>query len=157
MILILDLTGYELVTTIQNSLREGGFNLRKFASNFDELNYRLNHSGVEKDLSSETENELSYAEGTQSSIEEPNDDSEQKVLGIVWKRKEDLFVFRFEKLLKIASDLPLLKLIARIYNPLGLICLMLVSLKSAFRAACEFSIHWVDKLSGEHIKLIKFG
>ena len=98
--------GYELVTTIQNILKEGGFNLRKFASNSDELNYRLNHSGVEKYLSSESENELSYAESTQSSIEEPSDVSEQKVLGIVWNRKEDLFVFRFERFLKIASDLP---------------------------------------------------
>ena len=72
--------GYEFVTTIQNILKEGGFNLRKFASNSDELNYRLNHSGVEKYLSSESENELSYAESTQSSIEEPSDDSEQKCL-----------------------------------------------------------------------------
>ena len=78
----------------------------------------------------------------------------------MWNRKEDLFVFRFEKFLKIASDLPLtkrglLKLIARLYDPLGLICPMLVSLKSAFRAACESNIHCYDKLSGEHIKLIK--
>ena len=152
--------GYELVTTIQNILKEGGFNLRKFASNSDELNYHLNHSGVEKKLSSESENEVSYAERTQSSNEGPSDDSEQKVIGMVWNRKEDLFVFRFEKFLKIASDFPLtkkglLKLITRIYDLLGLICPMLVSLKSAFRAACESSIHWDDKLSGEHIKLIK--
>ena len=32
---------------------------------------------------------------------------------------------------------------------------MLFSLKFAFRAACESSIHWDDKLSGEHNKLIK--
>ena len=59
---------------------------------------------------------------------------EQKVLSVIRNKQIDTLVFRFESLLRYAKDIkftkrPMLRLITRI--PLGLICPIVLSLKSS--------------------------
>ena len=79
---------------------------------------------------------------------------------MVWNKEADTFIYRFDALLEIATELPLtkrglLKLLARVYNPLGLISPILVMLKVAFQETYATEIEWDERLSDHHVRQIK--
>ena len=85
------------------------------------------------------------------SIEKPLSSTEGKVSGILWNKEEDQFVFRFNAFLAFAKSTPftkrgLLQLIARLYDPLGLLSPLIVPLKRAFQKACVANIPWDNEL-----------
>ena len=90
-------------------LKESGFELRKWNSNYKEL--------VDKICVDENEN--NYDQGK-------NCLGLRKVLGINWDIEKDLFGFDFDEIVQLAKDLKftkrnLLKINATLFDPLGLI------------------------------------
>ena len=155
---------HTLFTTAKLIFKEGGFNLRKFATNSSELRSIIEaemNSKSEK-VTKEGEGEIysSFAEMTQQSFENPKTSNEQKVLGVVWNKEADKWIFRFDALIEVAQKLKrtrrgLLQLFARIYDPLGLISPILIPMKVTFQSTCGSGLEWNTKLSKEQVKCVE--
>ncbi|XP_065667804.1 uncharacterized protein LOC136088076 [Hydra vulgaris] len=111
-------------------LKEGGFNLRKFKSN----------SKVLEDVFCESD-----------FTPQPK----TKVLGFSWDKQKDILIFYFKDLMKMAVDIPkkkeVLKFVASIYDPLGLINPVVVKLKVLFQNLSVSKMSWEDYLDGENL------
>ena len=97
--------GYQLFITAKKIFKEGGFNLRKFVTNSPELRLLVDADESVTD-STKGLDDVTYAEVTQHSIENPQPVVEQKVLGVVWNKEADQFIYRFDVFLEVASTLP---------------------------------------------------
>ena len=76
-----------------------------------------------------------------------------KLLGITWNNQSDEFLFCFSELLEHAQGLPvtkrsILKVSAKIFDPLGLISLFVIKLKVLFQTLCVESVDWDKPLKG---------
>ena len=81
----------------------------------------------------------------------------EKVLGLSWNWHEDLFVFELTELANRADGLPvtkrsILKVGAAMFDPLGIISPVLVSVKVLFQELCENKVDWDDELKNEEKK-----
>lgn len=114
----------------KGKLAEGNFNLRKFNSNSVVLENTMN----DKELS----NELIF------------EDEVIKVLGVNWNKSEDLLFYNFQHVFEKSNSLEtkrsVLQLIASIYDPLGLINPVVVSMKTFFQELWSQKLSWDDKL-----------
>ena len=77
-----------------------------------------------------------------------------KVLGVPWNSSLDVFTFEFGELIEYASSLvvnkrSILKVAAKIFNPLGLISPFIIQLKILFQTLCIQQVNWDDPLSRE--------
>ena len=82
------------------------------------------------------------------------DGGESKVLGHLWNRSEDTFIFKFDKLVKIAQALSatkrnVLKVAASVYDPLGILSPMVVKMKVLLQEACRLQYAWDTPLPDE--------
>jgi hypothetical protein len=80
-----------------------------------------------------------------------------KVLGSIWNTASDTLEFNFSNLVDEAKSLPptkrsLLKISAKIFDPLGLLSPFTIQWKVLFQLMCNENIEWDDELSGEHLK-----
>ena len=81
----------------------------------------------------------------------------KKVLGLSWNCNEDLFIFEFLALAKRADGLPItkrsiLKIAAGMYDPLGIVSPILVSVKVLFQELCSNKVEWDEELKDEEKK-----
>ena len=98
-----------------------------------------------------TEEEESYAKFTTGSCERTDF---SKVLGIIWDSSSDSFVFNFSELIEYARSLlpskrSLLRVTAKIFDPLGLLAPFVIRLKVLFQLLCINKRGWDDPLQGE--------
>ena len=82
------------------------------------------------------------------------DACESKVLGHLWNRSEDTFIFKFDKLVKIAQALSatkrnVLKVAASVYDPLGILSHQVVKMKVLLQEACRLQYAWDRPLPDE--------
>ncbi|XP_066927907.1 uncharacterized protein [Clytia hemisphaerica] len=122
-------SAFEFYDNCKTKLKEGGFNLRKFKSNSKNL-----ESWIVKDFGS---NELEKGEQT-------------KVLGVSWNKADDKLCFDFDELLQNQIE-PLTKrnvmhFIASIYDPLGLINPVVVTMKCFLKELFKEKLGWDDPL-----------
>ena len=80
-----------------------------------------------------------------------------KLLGITWNSQSDEFLFHFTELIEYAQGLPitkrlLLKVSAKIFDPLGLISPFIIKLKIIFQTLCAESVVWDGPLKGKALK-----
>ena len=148
--------GLTLFVQAKDMLKQGGFNLRQFSTNAPELQRLVETTVYETPQSSHY---LTYSEFIETSIEHPLGNLEEKVLGIVWNKEADKFVFRFERLLEFVKGVEiskrfLMRVIARVYDPLGLICPLMIPLKCTLREVCELGVSWDEKLPERYVKRI---
>lgn len=76
---------------------------------------------------------------------------EQKVLGVSWNFLEDYLTFPLKPLAQLASELPptkrsILKVVAKILDPLGVISPVTLQMKLLFQELCKQKINWDDPL-----------
>ena len=79
---------------------------------------------------------------------------ESNVLGITWNQKSDTFKFDLTNVFNsIARELitkrHILSSIARIYDPLGLLCPAMLLLKQLFQDVCKLKVNWDSQLPEE--------
>ena len=77
-----------------------------------------------------------------------------KVLGVNWNTKTDEFLFNFTELVKFANTLPvtkrsLLKISAKVFDPLGFLSPYVIQLKCMFQELCAEKIDWDRELHGD--------
>ena len=146
----------EIYQESREIMRKGGFNLRKWNSNSKEVLQAINASSWEEKFKPAefTQEDESYAKATTGPTTVNQESKFVKVLGVNWKTESDEFLFDFTELIKFARSLPvtkrsLLKLSAKIFNPLGLLSPFVIQMKIMFQEHCTHKVNWDQELHGE--------
>ena len=96
---------------------------------------------------------LDEKDGTANSSSVTNDATNvNKLLGINWNNSRDDFTFEFCDLIQFVCKLPstkrsVLKLIASLFDPLGLLSPFVITLKLLFQDLCKGQVNWDEPLS----------
>ena len=142
-------------------MAEGGFNLRKWKTNSIELQRAIAETeSVTKSIgasSNNKENDESYVKPNSQGLSTSmpiDEDIFVKVLGMNWNILEDEIIFSFAELYNYASSLPLtkrsvLKVTAKIYDPVGFLSPLTVEMKILFQELCIEKTNWDTELKGE--------
>ena len=142
----------------------GGFNLRKWNSNSDELLAKIESSEFGSEASTDRslerpncqtlEEDESYAKSTTGRNTIDTADNTVKVLGSNWNTKTDEIFFNFERWKEEASSLPMTKrsllvLTAKIFDPLGYLAPLTILMKVCFQVLCTNKVDWDEELTGD--------
>ena len=145
------LTLYEKAKT---RLKDGGFTLRKWKTNKEELAKEMAHRECEIRKEENTSNEeQSFAQETLSP--EVNEGGKPKVLGITWDNKRDTLEFNLGKVGKeigkssTATKRGILSTLASVFDPHGLVSPVAVSAKILFQELCVENLGWDDPLPAD--------
>lgn len=148
---------YQLYVDSKNILGQGGFNLRKFITNsqslqkkIDENEERLNASTVatRREGCDET-----YTKATIGNTQEMRL-GEQKILGIRWNVHTDQFVFNLDDIAHSAKESEptkrnVVSIVGRFYDPLGFLSPIIIKFKMLFQELCASKLGWDQELSGQ--------
>lgn len=131
--------------------RRGGFNLRKFVSNSQELQQQIDRAeGVQR--SSQNDTDESYAQATLG-ITPTLSAEEHKILGVPWNPTSDCLIFDVAELARLAKQLQPTKrnvsLIGRFYDPLGFLAPVTIKFKVLFQRLCRDKLEWNVNLPEE--------
>ena len=138
--------GMEFYLKSKRYLSEGGFNLRKWATNDKELREFIDSK---ENIESSDMNDLTYVENELGVSE-----NFRKVLGINWDVDKDVLVF---ELIEIANNglslgytkRNILRISASFFDPLGLICPIVLQAKLLFKELCELKVDWDEVVKSE--------
>ena len=94
----------------------------------------------------------SFADIILGSSEVAKEKDEDKVLGLIWNSSTDSFLFRLDGLVDLASSLKptkrnLLKIVAKRFDPMGLLSPIIIPMKCLFRELCTSKLEWDEPLS----------
>ena len=126
--------GFQVYRQAKEVMNRGGFNLRKWRTNDQDLQLKINE-----------------AEGA-------NDNCETgRSRGLSWDTDKDCFCFEFEELIKFVESLPptkrsLLRVSANIFDPLGFLSPFTISTKMLFQNLCLDKVNWDERLEGEALR-----
>jgi len=140
--------------TAKSRLAAGGFKLRKWLSNDKELLNQVSECEKIDECESKTVEMPTYAK----TVLEGNDEcSSQKVLGLKWDLESDTFVINLKGVYDKAICKPVtkrnvLRAIAGLYDPLGVISPVGVSMRMFFQELCKDGIGWDEELTPEQKK-----
>ena len=139
-------------------MQKGAFNLRKWNTNSSNLNEMFSEesSPNSSNLKPVTEEDESYAKTVTGTLIKTKNNI-VKVLGSIWNTASDTLEFNFLDLVNEAKSLPptkqsLLKISAKIFDPLGLLSPFTIQWKVLFQLLCNENVEWDDKLSDEHLE-----
>lgn len=142
-------SAFDIYVKSKQIMKEGGFNLRKWNTSSTELRQRIKSY-------SESEQKTGKTTEIESLVDkEPDDIAETKILGLRWDVENDLFRFDFSGLISYVTTLPatkrsLLRISAKMFDPLGLISPFIVKLKLSFQDICkQGKVEWDEPLEGE--------
>ena len=140
-------------------MAEGGFNLRKWQSNSPQLQSLM--QGCDKLSEHEASHQVTkgsfrveddtYAKTTIGKDNAAYSQCEQKVLGVNWNYLEDCLNLPLKPLAQLACELPptkrsILKVMAKIIDPLGVISPVTFQMKVIFQELCKQKINCDDPL-----------
>jgi len=155
-----DDAAFELYVKSKKVLAEGGFNLRKFVSNSQNLQRRIEasegHSSFkEKKGCGVVEEDKTYTKDVLGGVQF-SQDGEQKILGVRWNFVQDQLVFDLSELATLVRNAePTKRYIvgvgSKFYDPLGFISPITIQFKMLFQDLCLSKIDWDAPLSGELI------
>ena len=141
----------ELYQKTQSRMAEGGFKLRKWLTNDAQVRAKMTKETQIGDKQDEVaEEDISYAK---SSVGMKLGSKGQKVLGCEWDYEADVLSLDLTAIAQRAEGLPAtkrntLRLLAGVYDPLGLISPVGVSAKVIFPEICRQKCEWDEQLKG---------
>jgi hypothetical protein len=151
---------YLLYDRSKEIMKEGGFTLRKWAKNSKTLMNRMKEidtlSAQREMGGAVVEDDATYSEIAVTS-ESIIENTESKVLGVVWNKESYSIVYRLDEVVNKAGEIKrtkrgLLRAIASIYDPLGLISPLVITLKVIFQELCKDGGGWDDPISPRLIR-----
>ena len=150
---------YVLFFRSKRMLKEGTFNLRKFATNVPSLQHKIDQEEeltatehVAKDQQSGRLDE-SYAQTTLGA-RQPAKPGAQKVLGIHWNLESDDLLFNFSNIVNTVDNessptkRDAVSLVGRFYDPIGVVAPVVISFKILLQEICESHVGWDEPLEG---------
>ena len=147
---------YQLFLKSKLRMLEAGFNMRKWSSNSKELIEKIKASDYSHEVTCSDELKLQEDDGTYTSAtlgsHEVNEEREHKILGTTWNHDTDELSVDLTHIVKSSEDLPVtkrtvLKVTARVYDPLGWISPILIDMKLLFQKICQTKGDWDAELS----------
>ena len=146
----------ELFKEVKSCLAAGGFNLRKWATNDEEVASKI--AAYNRDIVDKSEEEVdqmesvSFAKMSMGGLSEIEPGKEHKILGLNWDLNEDKIVLKLDKLAEFARDLELtkrniLRFPAKLFDPLGLIVPVIIPVRLLFQDLCRKKYNWDAPLS----------
>ena len=147
---------FHLYTQSKEIFRKGGFNLRKFLTNSECLQERIDAQEASKANSSPQPDEPTYSEATLG-ISQPSRVEEHKVLGILWNPGSDQIIFEVAHLARIALNLHptkrnLVSLIGKFYDPLGFLSPVIIRFKVLFQKLCQCKSDWDEVIPDDLVE-----
>ena len=150
----------EIYKRCKEIMKQGGFNLRKWNSNdkalLKEINVMEGKSEPQNVMpkGKVVEDDQTY---TQYAIGTPQCKGNSKVLGVSWDSYSDQLTFDVAGIVEFAKTIPatkrsLLKLAAKIFDPLGCLTVFTINLKILFQQLCVDKISWDEELEGNYLK-----
>ena len=142
-------SAHKLCVESRELLQEGGFNLRKFLTNHEELQKRVSDSeGAEEGRQSDTYTAAVLGK-SQSTLR-----GERKVLGVIWDTVSDQIVLRTKELASAAKQIKpskrqVVSAISRFYDPLGILAPVTLPFKVYFQRLCKAGVTWDQQLQGD--------
>ena len=149
-----------LAKKIKTRLSEGGFNMRKWLSNSEEL-----MSEFQRDPQFSTESHQQSSELPSSVTEEDQGYSKStfdlqqfyaypRVLGQIWNPQADTLITLFSAALRnvetnTITKRSILSIAAKFYDPLGLISPVTLRFKQMFQELCKSKVDWDEPLNDE--------
>ena len=135
-------------------MKQGGFNLRKWLSNSKQVMKKINSIESQPDVNPKKPNSIEDDQSfAKASLKQCDmiESEEPKVLGLVWDSERDLLKFNLIKLLEAAADMSatkraILGLIAKIFDPLGLITPVTTPLKVFLQRLFVENLEWDEAL-----------
>ena len=149
---------FNIYQVAKEALAAGGFHLRKWNSNSQELRNKML---PESDLSNQVVSDSNQAEQIAHLIDCSNtrmdDQPQDKLLGISYNSCHDEFTFCFSDLMNQLQKYPasrrsLLRVTASVFDPLGLLSPFVIRLKILFQVLCCRGVEWDSPLEGKHLK-----
>ena len=151
-----DRTTEKALTLYENAkerMSKGGFKLRKWKTNDPGLREKIcasETSQIKREIR-RLDDEESYAK---SKLEPQGGTKGEKVLGLAWNCESDKIHFSFAHVADRAKSLEatkrnVLSLLASLFDPLGIINPVTVSMKILFQEICSNKIDWDEVLTGE--------
>ena len=144
---------FTLFEKARDRMAKGGFNLRKWKTNDPELRDKISSRETSKTSRevSRLEDEETYAK---SKLESLGGMRGEKVLGLAWNCENDTLHFNFAHVIEKARNLEVTKrnvlsLLASLFDPLGIISPVTVSMKALFQEICSNKFDWDKPLTGE--------
>ena len=150
---------FDLYKKAKKILADGGFNLRKFVSNSQELQQRIKSmeggmmtNECQGKIKPVVDEDKTYTKevlgGKQTS------DKEQRILGVRWNFVQDQLVFDLNELAILvrsaeATKRQIVSVASRFYDPLGFISPVTIQFKMLFRDLCLSKVGWDEPLSGD--------
>ena len=151
-----DEDAFEFYQNSTECLSKGGFHLRKWASNSTELLDRIQDDRVKCETNEARESGVvedtdTYAKTTVGNLEELQETDEHKVLGLPWNCKTDKLLIKFDGVLDGVEELSstkrtVLKVAARLYDPLGIVSPVTVLMKMLLQEICARNLDWDSPL-----------
>ena len=140
--------GRKLFLSAKEHMKAAGLNLRKWKTSDPVLAKEFEEEKIITASQNVSPTEETYAKETLGS-EEGHDST--KVLGISWNIGSDDFTFDFRKFINIDEDVKvtkrtILSIIAKLFDPLGLVSPVIVGLKILFQELCTLKLGWDDEV-----------
>ena len=149
-------SAFILSKKIKLCLKSGGFNMRKWNSNSEELLKALQedetfHEDFDKSDGDGVEEE---DESFSKSVFKQSTEKEQKVLGMLWNPTQDELIYDLNKTLGDVDAQPatrrlVLSTATRFFDPLGLIAPIILPFKIMFQKLCKAGRDWDELLDTE--------
>jgi len=135
---------FEIYQQAKEIMIQGGFNLRKWNSNDKDLLEKINaieNAGQysTRDLHTVSQVMDTYDESySKFAVGNPSISGKGKVLGVTWDSNADKFLFDLKDIIQFSETLPptkrsILKLVAKIFEPPGCLCVFVINLKAFFQ------------------------
>jgi hypothetical protein len=117
---------------IKTTLAQRGFRLTGFSSNSKKILEKIDA----EDLSSKLKSIDFYDSNLPL----------ERALGIIWKTNEDLFGYKFQPDISTLTRRDILRFVASIYDPLGLISPAVILGRKIFQETCRLRLGWDEEL-----------
>ena len=172
--------GLEIYRQAKEIMAKGGFNLRKWNTNdkilLEEITSVENQGKNSCKKSTVTQGDQAIPDKgkklqepevrhvieddqtySQYAIGTPSSKGDSKVLGVNWDSDSDKLLFNLDSVVAFAKSLPptkrsVLKLAAKIFDPLGMLTVFTINLKIFFQQLCIEKLGWDVELEGSHRK-----
>ena len=144
-------SGIQLYEKAKSRMKAGGFNLRKWKTNKLSLQTEIAKGEGLKGNSLDSPLSVNDETYAKESLGKGDNKGKNKVLGTTWNVAKDRFEFNLTKFGAIGehdvtTKRTILSMMARLFDPLGIVSPVTVSAKVLFQELCSKKLDWDEKI-----------
>ena len=154
---------FELYAKLKSCFAEGGFNMRKWATNSPTLAERIRKAEektatksaeIKRPNNSELDISIDNSSFSETISNAICDNNDIKVLGIPWNRNDDTLKYEFSNFIAASESenvtkRTVLSTTAQFFDPVGLLSPIIVPLKVIFQTICQLKVAWDDSIPSD--------